>query len=410
MKKRLFLGALCALLGALFVVPTFAQEKVVKEVERAVKRKDADIKTARQLIKTTLEDPETANSAYAWYVAGFVEEKVVEGGFIKQQLGETVGEEDFYKPLYDMINFYEKAYELDHQPNSKGKIKPKYEKKIKEALKTYYPQLINGGNLGLSESNFKKANMYLSKFGEVKNHPMFEGTPVAIPDSTSMNVAFFSAYAASQMENNTEAAIKELNSIKDVPFNQNEVYQLLSIQYLNAGDTISYENTLKEGTKVVPKEPWFLNNLANIMIIKGENDQALSFLDQLLENDPTNPLLLCTIGQIYSEGKKDPATGEGYYLKAVELNPESKEAIYGLAQVYFNQGVEAINEANNINDQAQYAKALENAKSFYAKALPYLQKVHKLDPDNSQFRTALYNVYYNLGMEKEMAEMDAELQ
>nr|WP_297720573.1 hypothetical protein [uncultured Porphyromonas sp.] len=35
MKKRLFLGALCALLGALFVVPTFAQEKVVKEVERA---------------------------------------------------------------------------------------------------------------------------------------------------------------------------------------------------------------------------------------------------------------------------------------------------------------------------------------------------------------------------------------
>ena len=113
------------------------------------------------------------------------------------------------------------------------------------------------------------------------------------------------------------------------------------------------------------------------------------------------------MGQIYTEGKKDYKTGESYYLKAVELNPDSKEAIYGLAQVYFNQGADAINEANNITDQDKYTVALEKAKSFYTKALPYLEKVHNLDPENSQFRTALYNVYYNLGMEDKMAEMDA---
>ena len=410
MKKRLFLGALCALLGALFVVPTFAQEKVVKEVERAVKRKDADFNAARQLIKTTLENPETANSAYAWYVAGFVEEKVVEGGFIKLQLGETVNENSFYKPLYDMVNFYEKAYELDHQPNEKGRVRPKYEKKIREAINTYFAHLINAGNEGLQSGDFKKANKYFAKYGEVKHHPMFEGTPVATTDSLSMEVAFFSAYAATQMENNAAAAIEELKQIKDVPFNQNEVYQLLALQYINSGDTVSYENTLKEAIKVVPKEPIFLTNLANILIIRGENDEAVTFLNQLLESDPTNPLVLSTMGQIYTEGKKDYATGESYYLKAVELNPDSKEAIYGLAQVYFNQGADAINAANSINDQAQYAVALEKAKTFYTKAMPYLEKVHKLDPENTQFRTALYNVYYNLGMEDKMAEMDAEQQ
>lgn len=408
MKKRFFLGTLSVLLGAFLVVPAFAQEKVVKEVERTVKRDKADINAARQLIKTTLDNPETANSAHAWYVAGFVEEKAVENGFIKLQLGEAVDEAGFYKPLYDMVNYYEKAYELDHQPNEKGRVKPKYDKKIREAVSTYFAQLINAGNEGLQSGDFTKANKYFSKYGEVKRHPMLEGTAAAKVDSLSMEVAFFSAYAATQMEGNTQAAIKELEQIKEVPFNQNEVYQLLALQYINSGDTVKYENTLKEAINVVPQEPIFLTNLANILIIKGENDQALTFLNQLLEKNPTNPLVLSTMGQIYTEGKKDYKTGESYYLKAVELNPESKEAIYGLAQVYFNQGADAINEANSINDQAQYAVALEKAKGFYAKALPYLEKVYKLDPDNSQFRTALYNVYYNLGMEDKMAEMDAE--
>ncbi|MDY3120682.1 tetratricopeptide repeat protein [Porphyromonas somerae] len=407
MKKRFFLGTLSVLLGAFLVVPAFAQEKVVKEVERTVKRDKADINAARQLIKTTLENPETANSAHAWYVAGFVEEKAVENGFIKLQLGEAVDEAGFYKPVYDMVNYYEKAYELDHHPNDKGRVRPKFEKKIREAVSTYYTQLINAGNEGLQSGDFKKANMYFSKFGEMKHHPMFEGTPVATADSLSMEVAFFSAYAATQMEDNTAAAIEELKRIKDVPFNQNEVYQLLALQYINSGDTVSYENTLKEAIDVVPQEPIFLTNLANILIIKGENDQALTFLNQLLEKDPTNPLVFSTMGQIYTEGKKDYKTGESYYLKAVELNPDSKEAIYGLAQVYFNQGADAINEANNITDQDKYTVALEKAKSFYTKALPYLEKVHNLDPENSQFRTALYNVYYNLGMEDKMAEMDA---
>lgn len=77
-------------------------------MERTVKKNDADLKAARKLIKTTLENPETANSAYAWYVAGFVEEKAVESGYIKLQMGQEVKEEDFYQPVYDMINLYEK--------------------------------------------------------------------------------------------------------------------------------------------------------------------------------------------------------------------------------------------------------------------------------------------------------------
>lgn len=402
MKKRLFLSILCALM----IIPAFAQEKVVKEVERTVKRDGANIKEARNLIKSTLDNPETANSAYAWYVAGFVEEKAVEAGFIKLQLGQEVSEAEFYQPVYDMINYYVKANELDNMPNEKGRVRPKYTKKIQSAISTYYTQLINAGNEGLTSGDFAKANKYFGKYGEVKKLEMFEDTPVAQSDSLSMEVAFFSAYAATQMPDNHEAAIAQLEEIKEVPFNQNEVYQLLAMEHINSGDTVAYINSLKEAINVFPTEPIFLTNLANMLIVKGENDEALKFLNQMLESDPQNAVVLATIGQIYTEGMKDYETGESYYKKAMEADPNSKEAIYGLAQVYFNQGADTINKANSLNDNEEYDKELAKAKAFYEKALPYLEKVYELDPSNSQFRTALYNVYYNLGMEDKMAEMD----
>mgnify|MGYP004497780883 CR=1 FL=1 len=404
MKTRFILSAICTLM----IIPAFAQTKVVKEVERAVKKDGADIVEARKLIQTTLVNPETENSAYAWYVAGLVEEKVVEQGFINQQLGKEVKESEFYTPLYDMITYYEKAAELDNLPNEKGKIKPKFTKKISEAIGSYYNQLINAGNEGLTTGDFTKAHKYFSKFGEVKKMGIFNGTPIATSDSLSMEVAFFSAYAATQMKDNYQNAIPELEAIKNVPFNQNEVYQLLALSQLNVGDTVAYVNTLKEAIDIFPTEPMYLTNLANMHIIKGENEEALHFLNKLLETEPNNPIVHAAIGQIYTEGLKDYEKGELAYLKAIEIDPESQTAIYGLAQVYFNQGADAINNANSINDNAEYQKGLAKAKEFYKKALPYLEKVHQLDPDNSQFRTALYNVYYNLDMEDKMAAMDAE--
>lgn len=402
MKTKFVLSILCALM----IVPTFAQEKIVKEVERTVKRDGANLNEARNLIKTTLTNPETEKSAYAWYVAGLVEEKAVERGFIKQQMGQEVTEAEFYAPVLDMVNFYEKALEFDQMPNEKGKVKPKYTKNIQKSLESYYGFLIDAGNASMQAQDFEKANRYLSKYGEVKSLPIFQGTNVAAQDSTSMQVAFFSAYTASMIKDNQEAALKELNAIKDVPYEQNLVYQLIASQYITSGDTIRFDNILEEGLKLFPNDQWLMANYVDRLLKKGESEKAVTTLEEAIKKEPTNVNLLTIAGNVYISNLNDYQKAERLFLNALEVDSESVDVNFGLTQVYFNQALVMMDQANNAMDNKKYEELKEQASALYRKALPYLEKVHKIQPDNDQITQALKNTYYNLGMEDKVAELE----
>lgn len=402
MKSKFILSILCALV----VIPALAQEKLVKEIERAVKKDGANLVEARQLIKPALTNPETEKSAYAWYVAGLVEEKAVEQGFVKQQLGQEVTETEFYAPVLDMINYYEKALEYDQLPNEKGKVKPKYTKNIQKAIQSFYGFLIDGGNAKLQAQDFENAHKYLSRFGAVKKLPVFEGTEIAAQDSTSMQVAFFSAYSASMMKDNQDAAIKELLTIKDAPYEQNLVYQLLASQYISKGDTVSFDNTVEEGLGLFPNDQWLMANYVDRQLKKGNTEKALGTLEAAIQKEPTNLNLLTIAGNVYITHLNDYKKAEKLFLNALEVDPNSVDVNFGLTQVYFNQALLMMDEANNTMDNKKYESLKSQASELYKKALPYLEKVHNIQPDNDQITQALKNTYYNLGMEDKVAELE----
>lgn len=85
------MAALGALLAVAFVASSFAQDKVVKQVERLAKKDGANLNEARGLIKPALEHPETAQKS-SLFVAGLVEEKEVERGYLAMSLGQQVNE------------------------------------------------------------------------------------------------------------------------------------------------------------------------------------------------------------------------------------------------------------------------------------------------------------------------------
>lgn len=405
MKKSLILMTLCLT----FTMPSFAQMKSVKQVERITKEDNPDFALGRNLIQQALQNEETKNDARAWYAAGNLEQKKVDISKTAMALGKGYNEEEFYSALYSMVNYYLVADSLDQTPNDKGKVKRRYEKEIRKGLEENSGFLINAGSYYLDKKDFAKAHDYFQRYLNLKKLPMFEGTPIAAQDSMSMQIGFFSAYTASQIKDNHAVAIKEYESIKGVPYRQSDVYQLLAQEYVNVEDSTSYMRTLEEGAKLFPEDKFFVFNLINVYIRKGENERAKNFLEQALASDPKNVQLYNVLGTLYEQGFKDTAKAEEQYRKAIEIDPQYADAVIGLGRIYYNQAVEIQSEANALNDQKKFNELNKKAKDLFTKALPYFEKAVTLQPDNSEYMMALRGIYYNLGMNDKVAEIEKKL-
>lgn len=407
MKRVLLTIALCVAASSV----SFAQKKAVKEARSIAKSSNADFNEARTLIKGALENAETKDQAETWYVAGFIENQQYDAERTKQILGQQPNEPVMYDALFSILPYFEKAYELDQQPNEKGKVKPKYTKDIKSILSANHIGLFNGGAYYFDQKDYKKAYEFFNQYLDITELPMFEGTQTATKDSTFMTVQFYAAVAATQI-GDSKIAISALERAKDTPYRQYDVYQYLCYEYEQAKDTVNLEKTLMEGSQVFPDSTYYLNSLINLYVATNRNDQALESLNTAIAkaaNDTELENLYSVMGYVYERGLEDYANAEKYYKMALEKNPESTEANSNLGRVYYNQGVNKQGEANMINDSKQYQEELNKAKDLFKQALPYYEKAHKGNPSEMQYMIALRGIYYNLNMGPELEAIEAEM-
>ena len=404
MKRLLLTVALCVAASS----ASFAQKKAVKEAQGIAKGDKADFTEARALIKGALENPETKDDAQAWYVAGFIEDQQFSAERTKQILGQQPNEPVMYEALGAILPYFKKAYELDQLPNEKGKIKPKYSKDIKSILGADHVYFFNGGAYYFDQKDYKKAYDFFNQYLEISELPMFEGTQTAEKDSTFMTVQFYAAVAATQLQD-SPIAIKALERAKSSDFRLNDVYQYLSYEYKQAGDSVNYVKTLEEGYAKFPNEEFFLMSLIDAYIQSRKKKKAISYLNTAIAQKPSDSQLYHALGIVYETGIKDYAKAEDTFKKALEVNPESVESMSALGRIYYNQAVNKQGEANMINDSKKYQEELTIAKDLFKQALPYFQKAHEMKPSESEYMVALRGIYYNLNMGPELEAIEAEM-
>ncbi|MCC8171651.1 MAG: hypothetical protein LIP00_07670, partial [Parabacteroides sp.] len=402
MKRLLLTVALCVAASA-----SFAQMSNVKTAERIAKGEKPDFKEARSLIKDALTNPESKDDAKTWYVAGFIENKQFDDEKIKQMFGQKPAEPVMYDALGSILPYFLKAYELDQLPNEKGKIKPKYTKDIKGVLGANHVYYINGGAYYFDQKDYKKAYDFFNQYLEISDLDMFKGDPIAAKDSNYQQIKFYAGVAASLM-GDSKTAIKQFEELKQYDYKSNDVYQYLCAEYQQANDTVNFQKTLEEGVAKFPEETYYLLNLINIYIFSNKNEEALAYLDKAIAQEPSAQLYDVK-GKVYETGLKDLAKAEECFKKALEIDSNYTEAMSNLGRLYYNDGVNKLNDANMINDTKQYQEALAVAKAAFEKARPYFEKVHQLKPDDREAMIGLRGIYYNLNMGPEFEAIEAEM-
>ncbi len=108
------------------------------------------------------------------------------------------------------------------------------------------------------------------------------------------------------------------------------------------------------------------------------------------------------MGSTYLEGFNRSSSANNlqlskvYLLKALNLNPNDLSVNKNIGILYYNQGVNIINNLAIDADLLELDKAQTNAEALYKQALPFMLKAYEVNPKDVDVLEGLQGIYHQL--------------
>ena len=388
----------CALaVGLMTSAGAFAQVANVKSAEMIANSDKPDFAEARRLITEALANDETKNDPYTWYVAGLIENKAYTEGFKKAAIDQNADRTEMYTALTASVPSWLKVYEIESQPNEKGKVNLKYTKKLREVLHNDYLQLFNGGAWFLQSNKYAEGVNALEKFLDVKKAPLFaDDKDVAAIDSNAMNAAYYAIGAASSLKD-YDRVISLFNRFGSFALNTKDVHQWAVSAYFAKKDSVGAIPVLVEAVKASPEEPYFLVNLVTTYQKAGKEAEANKLLDDRIAANPNDATALLVKGSVIED--KNLKEALQWYYKAAKADAKNVNAFIYLGAGLYNAAAKIYENTNVTQAMAKTADDLLHA------SIPVLEIAYKTRPDN--IKGMLGSIYYQLKMTDKRDALDA---
>jgi len=398
--KRVFLTV--AITCCLFAVGNAQKSNVSKAKNRAL-AETPDFEGAKEAINAALQDSTTKDLAETWYVAGLVYEKIAEAETNKQLIGQQPDVVKQGEAALKSYSYYLPAYEKDFLPNEKGKIKPKYAKRIAATIRDYYMNatFFNYGVYVYGEKNYQRAIDAFETHTAIPDLEMIKSTEPIIKDSVYYQIRYYTAVCANILEDNKKAAVI-YEEIKDKGFEGNKIYQYLYDIYAQEKDTANFVRILKDGHANYPNEPFFLGTLINYLIFNNQQEEGLEYLDKAIEKNPNNAEYYYVKGSVMEVMDK---AGEAikYFDKAISLKPDMASAWGRKGAILMKNAMKMEERAANVKDSKVYEIEKKKANEAFKEALPLFEKAVQLDPKGRDNLKMLRGLYYRF---KDMEKYD----
>ncbi|MGE0076522.1 MAG: tetratricopeptide repeat protein [Bacteroidales bacterium] len=296
------------------------------------------------------------------------------------------------KPLVDKtlglaLESLKKAIELD--------VDGKKTKKINEDLVKIKGLYVNEGSNFYALKDYKNAYLNFKDVIEIGQLPQLNHKDTAI--------YYYTALSA-QLAGNFEEAIEFYKEAIKLNFtSEGAAYYNIYDAYRSLNKIDEGTPYLEEGFLKFPKNTNILFSLINNYINKGDDpSKIMVYMDKALSDDPNNSSLYFAKGTLYDK-LNDPENAAKAYLKAIETDPKSFDAYYNLGAVYFNNGVKIVEEANKVpaKEVEKYDALMAKAGEEYKKALPYMEKAFSINPESKDVLEALKNIYFRFRNESD---------
>lgn len=151
---------------------------------------------------------------------------------------------------------------------------------------------------------------------------------------------------------------------------------------------------------------------ANLQYKLGNTEEYKSLIQEAVKLDPNNVDLIYNLGVLSSEAK-DVEAAKGYYQKVIDMDPTYVDALTNLSALILEEEKSVIEEMNGLGNSAadnrRYDELKEKRKSIYNEAIPYLNSVLEVEPNNVDVARTLMNIYSAIGDTENQKKMKAKI-
>ena len=400
--KKILATALClSCLGAMN-----AQKAVLDQAQKLSGKLDK-VADARNLIKDAMNNPETANDARTYFVAGKIELDAFDEGFKKLSINPddpAVNKVDMGNQLVNGFNYFMMAFPKDSLPNEKGQVKPKYSKDMASRLSGHHADYFKfGGELYNTQHFYPDAYDAFMIYGDIPGYDWSSKDTKLVSDTT-LALAYYYAGISAYSGNQLKDAIKALKKArkKGITDPQSYVYEIASWQNLASKDSTLETVSKKEIEDIALdgynafgiRQPLFINSLASTYVEDNQFDKAFDLVNKQINATPDESFLYALRAWIYDRNGKDQDALEDY-IKGASFDNANVETLNRAARKLYSHGTVVWNA---IDGEDGAAKRADVKTKYWDKALEFVTRALEIDPGNPESEKILDSVDYVLSL------------
>ena len=381
----------------------FSQVTLVKQAEKLSGKQDK-LQEARGLIKQAMENPETQNDAYTYYVAGKIELDAYDNGYKTKMIDPSApdGSPDALgTELVGAYNYFLQALPLDSLPNEKGQVKPKYSKDIVNKIKGHQSDFYSVGADYYNEQKYYPEAY--DAFIIYANLPeKFYGNDNSVITPEQVASAYFNAGLAANQGGNMDASAQAFKKARLAGYEKPEatIFEIACWQTIAQNDndraSEAQKNILAASQFGIEKfgleNTIFLNNMINALVSDNQIDAALSQLNDLIAQNPDSANLYGLRGYVYDRLENDDAS-EADYRKAASLESADFETLKNASNKLYRVGTSKLNALEGNSDETNAAR--QNIKeNYFLQAQKYAEQANQMTPGDPYIQNILDSIDY----------------
>ena len=382
------------------MLPVMAQKS--KRTDAIMFLREGKVDQALQAIDAASQHPSTHEDPKTWHYKAKI--YVTAASDTSRPNGEALA-----VGAYEAVK---RAMELDHRGKFRGENQQLLMQTtfllLNHAIAHYNDAITHLKDSAQAQPHFQKTADLLEKFFDAYQslHPKAQ----ELVDANLMKsqlprplLYFYAGYSAQQIGKN-EAAKKYYQDAIAAEVKEPLAY-IFYAELLAKEDSLQKASeVLAQGRKRFPDNTNLMDTELRLYQDAGKTDELMKRLKKVAAEHPEEPRYALYLAGLYEkQGNVDSA--QAIYQKVLAADPENELANYNLGILYFNKGVEFYNQSIKERDLKKAGKLDKKAKSWFAKAEPYLEKAYSQNPKDQYLKRALKKIYLLLGKADKLSKL-----